>query len=126
MFPKGQHDYRILLLICLAFIACCESDPVEPINQTFEGTFILAKAVGHDIMDVGGPNRDDPLIWQPVETTYKYPDITGRLTLGTYAFSMDAQLPQESIRIKGIFQVLSPRPRIWRARSRRFNLSASG
>ena len=72
MFSQFQHDYRIIMLICLALSACSESDLVEPINQTFKCTFILAKAVGHDIMDV--------------------------------------QLPQERIRIKGLYQVLKPRP----------------
>ncbi len=110
MFSQFQHDYRIIMLICLALSACSESDLVEPINQTFKCTFILAKAVGHDIMDVGGPNRDDPIVYTKVETTYKYPHITGQLTLGTGTFAMDVQLPQERIRIKGLYQVLKPRP----------------
>ena len=96
----------ILLAIWLA--GCGESETIvpKPTGEVLKGTFVLTKAVGHELMDVGGPNLDDPIIIRRVPTTYVYPDGTGTLTLGEDTFEFDAPLPVHPLKYRGRFKAV--------------------
>lgn len=91
----------------IVMAGCSESDPVGPTDQILEGQFILSKAVGHQLMDVGGDHINNPLIIRFVPHTYYYPEGTGRLILGADGyFFMEAPMSLQPIHIAGTFEVL--------------------
>ena len=75
---------KIYLLLLFVFVACSESEPIDPINHTMKGEFMLVRAVGLEPMHIGGPNLDDPIIIEYIPHTYEHPAFTGRLTSGIY------------------------------------------
>ena len=83
-----------LTLIIILLAGCGESETIvpAPTGQVLEGTFVLTKAVMHELMDVGGPDLNDPVIIRRVPTTYFYPAGTGRLDLGEGTFYLDAPM----------------------------------
>lgn len=95
-----------LLAIWLA--GCGESETIvpAPTRQVLKGTFMLTKAVTHELMDVGGPDLDDPIIIRRVPTTYVYPAGIGRLELGEGTFYLDAPLPVRPLKYRGRFKVV--------------------
>lgn len=103
----------LLLVIWLA--GCGESETIvpAPTGQVLEGTFVLTKAVMHELMDVGGPDLDDPIIIRRVPTTYVYPAGTGRLTLGEGTFELDAPLPVHPLKYRGRFKAVEEMYRRW-------------
>ena len=104
-----------LLLLAVWLFGCGESETIvpAPTGQVLEGTFVLTKAVTHELMDVGGPDLDDPIIIRRVPTTYVYPDGTGRLTLGEGTFELDAPLPVHPLKYRGRFKTVEEMYRRW-------------
>lgn len=96
---------KTLTLIIILLAGCGESETIvpAPTGQVLKGTFVLTKAVMHELMDVGGPDLDDPIIIRRVPTTYAYPAGTGRLELGEGTFNMEAPLLRHPIHIRGHF-----------------------
>ena len=92
-----------LTLIIILIAGCGESETIVPIptGQVLKGTFVLTKAVTHELMDVGGPDLDDPIIIRRVPATYVYPAGTGRLELGEGTFYLDAPLPVHPLKYRG-------------------------
>ena len=97
---------KIYLLLLLALLACSESGPVIPTGQVLPGRFVLTKAVGHELMDVGGPDLDDPIIIRRVPHTYHYSDGAGRLELGEGTFYLDAPMPMQPLKYRGYFKAI--------------------
>ena len=89
-----------LTLIIILLAGCGESETIipAPTGQALKGTFVLTKAVGHELMDVGGPDLDDPVIIRRAPTTYVYPAGTGRLDLGEGTFYLDAPMSVRPLR----------------------------
>ena len=83
-----------LTLIIILLAGCGESETIvpAPTGQALKGTFVLTKAVTHELMDVGGPDLNDPVIIRRVPTTYFYPAGTGRLDLGEDTIYLDAPM----------------------------------
>ena len=96
------------LLLVIWFAGCGESETIVPAltGQVLEGTFVLTKAVMHELMDVGGPDLDDPVIIRRVPTTYVYPAGTGRLELGEGTFYLEAPIPVAPLKYRGRFKVV--------------------
>ena len=94
----------LLLVIWLA--GCGESDSASPTGQVLRGSFVLTKADGHQLMDVGGDHIDDPLIIRRVPHTYHYPDGTGCLISRENLFYMEAPMPLQHIRAMGTLELL--------------------
>ncbi|MDE0300718.1 MAG: hypothetical protein OXN17_18935 [Candidatus Poribacteria bacterium] len=99
---------KIYLPLLLLLFGCGEGEPVAPApeGQALKGTFVLTKAVMHELMDVGGPDLDDPVIIRRVPTTYVYPAGTGRLELDEGTFYLDAPLPIRPLKYRGRFKVV--------------------
>ncbi|MDE0041181.1 MAG: hypothetical protein OXT74_04045 [Candidatus Poribacteria bacterium] len=96
------------LLFVIWLAGCGESETIvpAPTGQVLKGTFVLTKAVKHELMDVGGPDLDDPIIIRRVPTTYIYPAGTGTLTLGEDTFELDAPLPVHPLKYRGRFKAV--------------------
>ena len=96
------------LLLVIWFAGCGESETIvpTPTGQVLKGTFVLTKAVMHELMDVGGPDLGDPIIIRRVPTTYVYPAGTGRLELGEGTFYLDAPMPVRPLEYRGRFKVV--------------------
>ena len=96
------------LLLVIWFAGCGESETIvpAPTGQVLKGTFVLTKAVMHELMDVGGPDLDDPIIIRRVPTTYAYPAGTGRLELGEGTFYLDAPMPVAPLKYRGRFKAI--------------------
>lgn len=101
------------LLFVIWLAGCSESEPFAPAGQTLQGTFVLTKAVIHELEDVGGPALDDPIIIRRVPTTYVYQSGTGRLTLGEGTFELDAPLPVHPLKYRGRFKAVEEVYRRW-------------
>ena len=95
------------VFLLLPLLACGESDPVSPTGQILRGRFVLTKAVGHQLMDLGGDHIDDPVIIRRVPHTYYYPDGAGRLILREDTVYMEAPMPLQPIRIKATLESVS-------------------
>ncbi|MDE0040897.1 MAG: hypothetical protein OXT74_02585 [Candidatus Poribacteria bacterium] len=106
---------KIYTLLLITLLACSETDPVNPTNQVLQGSFVLTKAVGHQLTDLGGDQIGDPVIIRRVPHTYYYPEGAGSLILTEDTVYMDAPMPLQPIRIKAYleFDPQTKQPR-WR------------
>ena len=95
-------------LLVIWFAGCGESETIvpAPTGQVLKGAFVLTKAIVHELMDVGGPDLDDPIIIRRVPTTYVYPAGIGRLELGEGTFYLDAPLSERPLKYRGRFEVV--------------------
>ena len=98
---------NIYMLLLITLLACSESDPVSPTGRILRGSFVLTKAVGHQLMDLGGDHIDDPVIIRRVPHTYYYPEGAGSLILREDTFYMEVPMPLQPIRIKGTLESVS-------------------
>ena len=92
------------LTLTIILVACSEADPVSTTGQTLKGSFVLTKAEGHELMHVGGPDLDDPIIIRRVPTTYVCPVGTAQLELGEGTFYLDAPMPVQLLKYRGKFR----------------------
>ena len=104
---SNQTTMKIYMLLLITLLACSESDPVSPTGRILRGSFVLTKAVGHQLMDLGGDHIDDPVIIRRVPHTYYYPEGAGSLILREDTFYMEAPMPLQPIRIKGTLESVS-------------------
>lgn len=95
---------KIAMLLLIALLACSESAPVSPTGQILRGTFVLNKAVGHQLTDLGGDHIDDPVIIRRVPHTYYYPQGAGSLVITEDTLHMDAPMPLQPISIKAYLE----------------------
>lgn len=98
---------KLYLLLLIILFACSESEPIQRDEPTLKGSYQLVKAVGHQLMDVGGPS--DRTIIRRVPHTYDYSnDPIGWLVLGEDYFYMDAPIELEPLLITGFYKALEP------------------
>ena len=94
------------LLFVMWLTGCDESETIvpAPTGQILRGKFVLTKAVGHQLMDLGGDHIDDPVIIRRVPHTYYYPEGAGSLILTEDTVYMDAPMPLQPLRIKAYLE----------------------
>ncbi len=101
------------LLLLITLLACSESEPIlpeEPIDRgehNLKGTYNLVKAVGWQLMDVGGERG--PLLIRRVPHTYDYShDPIGWLVFGEDYFFMHAPIKLQPLFVTGNYKIIEP------------------